>query len=347
MTLGDIELIIAFLGLIILFFTSLKPNLEKENSLFHIDYETSQAMKGIACIMILLSHYGTFSPIDGLVIRISKLFSANIALTLFMFFSGYGMSLKILKWGLVKTDFFKSLKKIYLPCLYVNTIAFILYFVLPAISSKEIQELHLNKNLFLIQHIDISNIYQIISSFLLGNGSWYVLCIIIFYLLYYIASYIALKKHFNISFILFCLFFIYFIIAYIYWGKEQAHYFRYCWTFLLGHAIAVRTNVSMLLAICSIITIGTENWCLHMSYVVAIIILALVSFINTRYTIKGRFILYLGTISYFYYLSHESISRVLLGYLNFHNDVLIWTITSGLIAAILYQTYNKLKKTEK
>lgn len=344
MTSSDIGLIIVFIGLIVLFLTSLKPIPYLEKPLLHIDYETSQAMKGIACIMILLTHFGNFSAIDHGIIRITKLFSANIALTLFMFFSGYGMSLKNIKMGGVKKEYKKSLKKIYLPCLFVNTIAFVLYFILPDITLEEVQEVQVNKNLFLIQNIDTTNILPLLLSFLSGNGSWYVLCIIVFYSLYYIASYISEKKKINVSLVLFLLFFIYFIIAYMYFGKSQAHYFRYCWTFLLGHAIATRTNISMLLAICSLISLGTENWCLHMSYIMAIIILCIVSFINSRYSIKGKFLLYLGAISYFYYLSHETISRVILAYFNIQDNVLIWVTTSGIIAAILYHSYNKLTK---
>ena len=63
-----------------------------------IDLNMSKAMKGIACVFILLGHYGqrkaALMPDAGFISKAVWMSTANIGLVWFMFFSGYGLSLK-------------------------------------------------------------------------------------------------------------------------------------------------------------------------------------------------------------------------------------------------------------
>lgn len=131
MTFYDIEYLVIYLFLALLFLTGLRPIKHGGKPLFIIDLPMSQAMKGVACVMILTSHWGLkrFGGVTDLG-HISKVvwsMSAQIALVWFMFFSGYGMSLKQME----KKDIFdkwkKSCLKVYVPCLFICIVTFILF----------------------------------------------------------------------------------------------------------------------------------------------------------------------------------------------------------------------------
>lgn len=94
----DVEFIILIFSLILLFCLSLKNRMMKSSKGFlEIDLDMSFMMKGIACILILMGHYVnlTSSIVEhGSLSKYIYLTSANIGLVWFMFFSGYGISLK-------------------------------------------------------------------------------------------------------------------------------------------------------------------------------------------------------------------------------------------------------------
>lgn len=98
----DIEYIIILLILGLLFVFSLSPRKSSGRIfiLFTIDKKMSNAIKGIACVFVLMGHWATMRIVNndlhlgGAVSVVVYYLSANIALTWFMFFSGYGMSLK-------------------------------------------------------------------------------------------------------------------------------------------------------------------------------------------------------------------------------------------------------------
>lgn len=121
----DIENIVVLLALTVLFVSGLR---KRESPLastdfYHclsIDLSLTTAIKGIACIFILIGHFGTMNYNDtgtGVVTKAIHLTTANIALTWFMFFSGYGLSLKEYRPSHIKKEWCKRLKKTYLPLL--------------------------------------------------------------------------------------------------------------------------------------------------------------------------------------------------------------------------------------
>ena len=100
-----------------------------------IDYNFSVAIKGIACVLILMGHYRTYilplSDDETFITQVVGMSSANVALFLFMFFSGYGMSLKEYVGHEIKQEWFARVKKIYLPLLVTCVLMIFVYALLP------------------------------------------------------------------------------------------------------------------------------------------------------------------------------------------------------------------------
>lgn len=80
-------------------------------------------MKAIACVFVLIGHWATNlqnSGVElGVVARVSWYTTANIALCRFMYFSGYGLSLKENSGVAIGHDWWKRLLKIYIPLFVV------------------------------------------------------------------------------------------------------------------------------------------------------------------------------------------------------------------------------------
>ena len=97
---SDIEYLILTVALMLLFLIGIKRRQDAECNIcdfvrgvirwLSIDYNYSQAIKGIACVLILMGHYRTYllppSDDETLITRIVGMSSANVALFLFMFF---------------------------------------------------------------------------------------------------------------------------------------------------------------------------------------------------------------------------------------------------------------------
>lgn len=94
---SDFEYIFIVIVMLLLFVFSLTRKTKNAcgggKTLFVIDLQMSYVIKGLACLLILLGHYANMriSP-NFSVISIVWMFSSNVALTWFMFFSGYGLS---------------------------------------------------------------------------------------------------------------------------------------------------------------------------------------------------------------------------------------------------------------
>ena len=95
---NDIELVLLLVVMAILFLVGLRKREKPVAGKFTgIDLPMSQALKGIACVLILMGHYAArlitmdeSTTISMMVYRTT----ANVALALFMYFSGYGLSVK-------------------------------------------------------------------------------------------------------------------------------------------------------------------------------------------------------------------------------------------------------------
>lgn len=348
----DFENIIIIGALVLLFFFSLKDRKEliPSKGFLVIGKDYSLVIKGIACILVLMGHYINLSSsivAHGYLSKFVYATTANIGLVWFMFFSGYGLSLKKvdLSPSVVK-DLVSRILKVFFPLLFVCFVTTILYVLLPnKFSPEEIQLYRINTQ---IQGIHEWNVLVIVKT-LFGWLDWYVYCIMIFYSIYYVSSILSVhlsKWNVNIT-ILLCFFFAcYFIFAYLVFGPSEAHWYRYIWAFLLGHIVAIQNRISkrfaMNVLVPFVLLIFLENKFMILSYVIAICLLFFIGKLEQRYMIKADApLLFLGSVSYFYYLSHVRIGWQVLAYVNMFS-LFVWIALSLLIAFLLKLGYNKI-----
>lgn len=353
----NIEYVIIILVLIVLFVCCLKKRGNKLSLIpFVVDKNFSVAVKGVACVMILLSHYGkrVFGFDVPIPLSISKVVwwsSANIALVWFMFFSGYGLSLKDYDKDInISKSWIQRIWKVYKPYLLVIIITSLIGLVLPEkYSFEELKTRIMSMQPYYMHHIsEAMNLNYLYG--LLIHSSWYVECIIWFYSIYYLSTWLSKAIHFDKTTLLCLLMLLYLIVSFFYFGQEQAHYFRYVCVFIMGHLVVRWRETKwygQALSICVILF----NLCLIggmyiIWFILGFIALFIFSIINTRYTVSGKAILLLGSISYFFYLSHVGISWTLLCYSDVQS-CLAWTGLSTIVAFLLYKLNVVLDKFNK
>ena len=351
---SDIEYLIITIFLVFLFLTGIKRRQYDNcniidfirggvNRWLSIDYNFSSAIKGIACVLILMGHYRTtFLPIsedETLITKIVGMSSANVALFLFMFFSGYGLSLKEYKGRNIIRDWFARVSKIYLPLLVTCVLMIAVFALLPDIfSPSEAKSFHVSSILHELHNIDSSNITKVLLAGIGWGGDWYVKCILMFYTIFYISVFVCNKISVNQTIILSILMLVYFVWAYNYYGAPAAHYYRYPWVFMLGHIVAMwNKNPKKLSIIIMSIFMLTEIPCglyYHIFSIMALSILLFVAFINTRYEMKSTYLLFMGGISYYYFLCHERIVCTIIAYTGI-KSLLLWALITIPIAFLI------------
>lgn len=317
-----------------------------------IDLNMSNAMKGVACVMILMGHWGTLTFFSDIPWGISKfvwLFFCNIALFWFMFFSGYGLSIKkyMNNYSIISL-WLKRIKKIYLPLLVTCILMTLIYALLPANDSLIYSPQLFNE----IHHFSSSNMPSIILQ-MIGWSDWYVICILYFYTFFYMSLWIGRTLNVCNTYILFGFMSAYLIFAISFYGYENAHYYRYCWVFFLGHIVAkwdnLTSKINAILCCCVLaITLFLENGMrlqniiiIDIAYFMAFILLIIISIVNRRYEMRGSAILFMGSISYFFYLCHVRIGYFLISYANI-TDVIIWGVVTIFVASLLLFIQNIL-----
>ena len=320
------------------------------HSIFVIDKNTSVALKGIACIFILMAHYGQRKSclIDnpGFLTKAVWNITANIGLIWFMFFSGYGLSLKEYKQHVSK-QWIKRFSRIFFPMFFVGVLSTILYFFLPVIfTAEEAKTLWISENIAYLHSDQFADFVHVLPG-IIGWPDWYVYCILIFYSLFYVSVYLSIRFKQQQIYILIALFLGYFLFAYKLFGPGEAHWYRYIWTFLLGHIVAKHKEYGSTKALLFIIPFLSltilEDRITLLNYFLGIYSLLCCSFIGKYVTIKSSSAIYtLGTISYFYYLVHVRVGYQLLTYMGI-DSVLIWSIFTCIIAYVFQRLYSLSK----
>lgn len=208
-------------------------------SLLAIDKKTSEVMKAIACIFVLMGHWATNLHNSGMelgtVTRVSWYTTANIALCWFMFFSGYGLSLKDSASIVIGREWSERLKKIYLPLLVVCLCAVLVCTLLPDWGLERTWA-GFNKNVHMLHSFEYGYVKPLIMN-ALGLFDWYVSCILIFYTIFYLTLYLSKKFNVNHTILLGVGMMIYNVVAFYAFGWEQAHYFRFPWIFMFSCCI--------------------------------------------------------------------------------------------------------------
>ena len=348
-TTPDIENCIILLIIGVLFILGLKKKARSRigGKFLCIDLNMSKAMKGIACIFILLGHYGqrksSLIPEAGLISKAVWQTTANIGLLWFMFFSGYGLSLKNMATSEIFGKWWNRIKKVYLPLLFTSIITTVIYALLPIkFNATTAKTLWISDAIVAIHNGDIRGWLP----GMFGWLDWYVFCIMIFYTLFYLSYYIMKKMHWNQTLVLSVMMVGYFVWAYSFFGPSSAHWYRFIWVFLLGHIIARQQSedksfmILMLLPFIGLILLESKE--MIADYWLGLYGLLIIAILNRYYQVKkGSVILFLGNISYFYYLCHVRIGYQLMTYMGI-NDLIFWTAFTVGIAWILKSTYNIL-----
>lgn len=345
----DIENLVLLTFLALLFLFSLRkrdtPILSKR--VLVIDRDMSLVLKGIACVLVLMGHYVNFTSSfvpQGYFSKAVYATTANIGLAWFMFFSGYGLSLKNIKNG----EYVKRLSKVFLPLFFVCSVTVILYSVWPnTLLSDEMQFYGASNSIIGVKSGDVWAILRCVFGWL----DWYVYCIMIFYTMYYASAYLSTKWDLNQTILLCSLFVCYFICAYIIFGPAEAHWYRYIWTFLLGHIVAKQNILSkyfsLIVFLPFLLLTLLEGKTMILSYVIAVIALLIISKLEEKYYIKSKSpLLFLGSVSYFYYLVHGRISWQILAHTKMYS-LLIWAVLSLLVAFLLKVGYDKISMKKK
>ncbi len=349
---NDIEFVILFI-LIVAFFTRglVKREVPLHDRYTGIDLSMSVALKGIACVLILMGHFAArklnMDEASNLT-RLIYMTTANIALALFMYMSGYGLSLKKpQKEGIIQS-WLKRIKKVYLPLLLTCVVAVLLYCIIPSsFSISDSETLMLTKDIYYIHHYNSAYLIGIILH-MIGWCDWYVLCIILFYSFFYLSLKLTQTRSNKQTVVLWVFMLVYFFFAYFFFGSKEAHFYRYCWIFFLGHVhgkIVLTKELKkqdMLLLLLLGLTAFTTGWEMLINYVIGIILIAVCIMINRKYIIDSRFLTFMGGISYFFYLSHIRIGYVLMSYTPFFS-ALLWTVITIMAAAGLKLGYDKLR----
>lgn len=347
----DIEFIVLLILLFFLFFTGLR---KKEASLVPkysgIDLPMSISLKGVACVFILMGHFcgRRWELVDHTIISYAVYSTtATIALFLFMYFSGYGLSIKEQTGGGIFLTWFKRLNKVYLPLFFVCAIMLIIYAMLPAkYTLEESLVLTVPKDIWYIHNFKSEYLGRLVSR-LLGWKDWYVFCIMIFYSFFYLTQFFTRKFKQYQTLVLWILLMIYFVFAYFYFGKPEAHWYRYCWVFFLGHVHAKtvkngkKNKWDLLLLVILMLTMLFEQPTTILAYALAGVIIIACTIINKKFSMNSSTLAFLGGISYFFYLSHERIVYPILIYVNTYS-VIVWVVLSIIIAYCLSVSYKLL-----
>lgn len=129
---------------------------------------------------------------------------------------------------------------------------------------------------------------------------------------------------------------LYYIVAFNILGPTVVHYYRLTWVFLFGHlAPFYFASGGIGLGVGSYYF---ESLFMILSFVSAILMLLWASSLNKKYDYKGKSLLFLGGVSYFFYLSHRRIGWVICCDVGSY-DMIIWVIITLLVSTILYLLY--------
>ena len=264
-----------------------------------------------------------------------------------MFFSGYGLSLKAFRReDCLLPIWLKRLKKVYLPLLFCCVICTLGYALLPSLYSlDESLKLYIAKDIYYIHHLSWEN-FNLLWPHVFGWRDWYVLCIIMFYSLFYLSLWLERITKFNQTSWLFVLMCLYFVWAFWTFGWQEGHYFRYCWIFFVSHVIAKwdtytdkRWPLLMSLCLSSALLLEAKIWLCAVFKAASIV--AIMSIVNKYYIVTGKGILFLGSISYFFYLLHTRICYTLIVYTGI-NSILAWIGLTIIISWLASYMFNRI-----
>lgn len=352
-TLSDIDYMLLTLLVILLTLSSFKKRKIPLPFSFSLDRGLVTVIKGVSCILILMSHHFTLNFVNHAPWTYPMIVgnhASHVALALFVFLSGYGVTMSYNKKQLPFGTYFKArVWKVYKPLLLVCMTCTLMYFLLPSKSIEELITLKLPLDIYYLHHFDVTQSWNILLH-TLGCFDWFVYCISFFYIIFWLSACVAKKIRMEHTYILLVFMILYSMIAIPLFGESHAHYYRLPWAFWLGNFVCskeINKKYAILLLGVVVLTWIPQGVIMMRSYMFAICCIVITFILNRYYVIKsqgtGSLMLLLGTVSYFYYLIHIRLTWTLLKYICLES-VTIWAIINFVVAYWAYKLFFWVKK---
>lgn len=287
-----------------------------------IDKETSTVLKGIAILLVILTHY----PKDALT---GTMFNGlgGWGVSIFLFLSGYGLYLSYSKNGL-KNYWIKKLKKIYIP------------FIVAMIVQTIIQVIVLKIN-FKIQDL-LPSLFGVNPSNIIDGSMWYISYLIIWYILFYIIFIIKIPEKIKLIILFFSTLLVYYIAtSQIFYSGGAS---LYTLLFPLGVLYGYMKNLNykrnnflvillfmIFLLIWTILRTNMNSWWIFFIFIPIMFILLVKSF-NFK---KLKVFNVLGQYSYYIYLFEYLAFSIIIILPNTEIPILSYIITISYLCALL------------
>lgn len=291
-----------------------------------LDKQYTDCVKGIMIITIVIHHLAQKIANPGVIYCFSD--AGYLCVSVFFFYSGYGLIIsKIKKSDYLKMFWYKRIFRVMLPFVLVNIFFLILYYLL------------LGK-IFSITDI----IFNIVGISLFDNVMWYVVCIIIFYCIFYIAfSYLDETKALMAVFIFSA---VYVLICYK--VKMGVWWFDTAFCFSAGIVMGkyknrllkiLKSKYSCLLFVSLLGLIVSQYKKVHILNNMLASMFFLIFLMSVLYKIKinNKILKSIGNISFEIYLIHMKIYTIYTNYFDIKNGInfILYFILIIILAAAL------------
>ena len=299
--------LLAYLFLPVLILYKAKIQRFKSYNYQLLDKNFSDGIKGVVIFLIIFHHLSLSMTYPSLMSPFKSV--GYLAVSLFFFYSGYGLMSSKLKSIFLPLYWKRRLSKVFLPFIFINILTLILF-----------------NSIFKTDYTPIEIIYYILGIKLIDSVMWYIISTMFFYFIFYI-----LFKNFKIDIaikLLFAYSFIYFIFCYLigldrYWfntsfcfpvGVFIALYKEKFFYYMKEKFIIISSLSFISLALTIIISLPFKTT--HPLIYVILVSLSSISFIFSvlsflfKVKIENKFIIYVGSISYEMYLTHNKIITI-------------------------------------
>ena len=299
----------------------------KDNSSSYLDYDETNAIKGIMAICILFHHIShQIVVVDNLLQYFVR--AGYLIVGYFFFTSGYGMTVQFLTSSEIyrKKYIINKIKSVIIPYLIIT----IIYWGFD----------------FFILHWDISIFTAIYSAFTtnyLANNCWYIVVLIYYYMFFFLAMLVArfIKINKRVCVLLFTVIYLLVYFYFISYINPGAHWTKSTISILLGviwgcykKTLTNKRNVifsfTLIVYIAIKIAYGNTYGDIWFSNIVVLCFIILILFITVHVEFKNSVLSFLGKHSFEIYMIHGLVIRVL-DCFNIKEKVFIFTaLTIGI-----------------
>lgn len=350
------EYLIIILCMFFVCLKAYKPEEVRDNTSETIlSLDTSNLIKAICCIVIILHHYALRVNIP-LIGTYFGLQSGNYALTIFMLMSGFGVVKSELKHNTTAKMFFhRRFIKLLIPFWIVNILTIIVYSLINpqkpvGVSLDDIRVWDNFWNFGTGQYTFLDYVMLFLGIKEVDGAYWFLEVILYSYLALLVTKSLfdlKKKKAYALSFytILITLFGIF-----TYYQQLPAQYYRNLWPLVLGFYVAVYEN-KLILRLCNIKTIITTVFCINIYFIfyikvvhdlsvktfvgidIVLFVTFILSYLLRKYAIsKTSLLSKVAILSYLIYLWHIKFLNLEWYYMGGYYSVILVTICSIVMA---------------